>query len=230
MEKFTEHQLHENFAKLRGVVDYYCPELQPVLATFKYGDRPLGGAPEATCESGSKFAGFLDAPAGKGMHHPYAGGLVEHLLEMIDIASSLWDGKDLVSCRFDDAVRVIVLHDLHKAYRTFRYVSLASAGAVVLGFDYAEHVSNEQLTPNQKTLWMLATAAADATASIVGNMAIMNALFSSEGGYAKDAPREQSVLAKLCYLCDELSVVQNRNEYLARPISTRARPASYFQM
>lgn len=209
----TQHnKLEGNFAVLRNYVGQYAPFLLPVLDYYKY-DK-------------DSTAGLLTAPAGKSMHHAYVGGLVVHLNEMIAIAFGLRGTLRLHgTVSATDFVTVIVLHDLHKAYKTFKFVPDTDS------FEYVTHLTNDQMTNNQKSLWMLTQCPefdnSVGLQAIFGNIDILNALHSSEGGYAKNAPKEQSILAKFCYLCDEASVLKDRDR-LDRDRSIRDRSAEYF--
>ena len=155
--------------------------------------------------------GLLDAPAGKGMHHAYLGGLVVHLLEMIRMSSLLKPviyNQVLFSCstvnsqdrtymvepclQDADILRVILLHDLHKAVGTFTVVDDKLA--------YAKNPQNDYLTVNMQSLCI-----AGRHFNYLTNKKVIHALECSEGGWAKNPPRSVTPLAKFCYLLDEMS-------------------------
>lgn len=176
--------------------------------------------------SGTKWLGLQDAPAGKGQHHAYLGGLVVHLLEMIELAKPLIEivnstaVSSLVSrLDFDetpvepakvyeaDAVRVILMHDLHKAYQTFQLDN----GRL----QYIKDTQSAMMSNNAMSLFLITKYGLDYAA----NPMLMNALECSEGGWAKNHPYFCAPLAKLCYLLDELSanVVSKVVEHKRRP-------------
>ena len=165
---------------------------------------------DSILKDGSLTLGLMDAPAGKGMHHAYLGGLVVHLLEMIRLAALI---KPVIfnqvsfSCgmlrgeppcqagdylSMDDVLRVILLHDLHKAEGTF----VVADGKLA----YAKNSALNYLTTNMQSL-----SIAGRHFNYLTNKNVLNALESSEGGWAKNPPRSVTPLAKFCYLLDEMS-------------------------
>jgi len=149
---------------------------------------------------GKIYAGALHAPAGKGNHHAYPGGWLDHALEMWQVykmwqKSGLLD-KDQIFCESERVFKGIILHDLHKTLYEFYYTE-TEAGTV--SFDYGNHSFKNLITNNFQSLYI---------ANIFGiqlDPLDLNCLTCSEGGYAKDPPKFQSVLAKLVYLLDEIS-------------------------
>lgn len=157
--------------------------------------------------------GFLNAPAGKAQHHAYQGGLVVHLLEMLDIAKSLLPivtlagthtlgktslaGVEVSYCTVDETltwenvVRVVLLHDLHKAFQTFSP-----------SLEYIKDSFSSLTTVNMQSL-MLVNRFGNYSYTL--HPVVVNALEHSEGGWAKNPPYFLTPLAKFCYVLDELS-------------------------
>lgn len=175
--------------------------------------------------------GFKEAPAAKGNHHNFRGGLVHHLLEMW----SFWE-KVRPMTEFEDYItdervlKAIIYHDLHKAYRTFGTpstevnISDLEAWAVT----YVNDPTDMLMSSDIKSIWMLSMH------GIHLDPEQMNALLNAEGGYAKVKTKWVSSLSKLCYTLDELSgnvkarvekrtVLDLRN---AEPLKTNPEPSN----
>ena len=146
-----------------------------------------------------RYAGFKNAPAGKGVHHAYRGGLVEHLLEMLSLDSVLRSHTANSSNDQSLVYAGVVLHDLQKAYKRFSF-----DGATPI---YSNDPLHSMLTQNQVTLWMLNSIGLSVT-----SVELLNIIYNSEGGYAKNPPTWCSDVAKYVYILDELSV-----NLIARP-------------
>lgn len=141
--------------------------------------------------------GFERAPAAKGNHHAYEGGLTQHLLEMWStwlVWSSHWDIKDPLFVSDDLVLRAIINHDLHKSHRTFGLVNEDPWEV-----RYVDDLTDMLMTSDVKTMWMLNEF------NIPMDARLYNALIQAEGGYSKIVPKWGSVLAKICYLLDEWS-------------------------
>lgn len=153
-----------------------------------------GLAPDVTFES-QVFAGFRCAPAAKGYHHAYLGGLVAHYLEMWYFWDKLRASVDRDLLLTDrNVLQGIIMHDLHKGWTTYVYDK-----EIESGFNYGKHPSSSMLTDDQKSVYILTKA------GIVPDLLMLNVLFNSEGGWAKSPPRWSSTLAKMVYILDELS-------------------------
>lgn len=153
------------------------------------------------------YLGMRDAPASKGFHHAYKGGLVQHYLEMLSAWETLggWIVKQLgdVSKPVEEqpfdfthwmVLQGVVFHDLHKAHLTY-----VEDPASPSGLNYGNHASDLALTADQKTCYLLSKHGIQPT------WQVLNALYNSEGGYAKNPPKTASSFAKLLYVLDELS-------------------------
>jgi 3'-5' exoribonuclease len=96
------------FAELEGfVASVAVPHLKALLAAF-FADAEVVGA-------------FKRAPAAKGFHHVYIGGLLEHTLSVVrllDVASRHYEGVDR-----DLLLAGGILHDIGKI-REYRYEGL----------------------------------------------------------------------------------------------------------
>lgn len=143
---------------------------------------------------GVTYLGFERAPAAKGVHHAFIGGLCQHYLEMY----RWWEYQRnwLVNENItgDRILAGIILHDLHKAWATF-----IEDPASPSGLNYGKHPSDRLMTNNQKTMYLIQNQ------GIHLDMLQMNALWNSEGGWAEDSPKSCSSLAKALYLLDEWS-------------------------
>lgn len=158
-------------------------------------------APDRVTSEGT-LLGARNAPAGKGNHHAFRGGLVQHMLEMWDCwqtmkpffqhqAGESWDSEHLSDERI---LRCILNHDLHKAWKTFKLVTDDPWEVV-----YSEDPSEKLMTWDTKTMFLLLEH------SIPMDELQMNALLWSSGGWSEIKPKWQSVLAKAAYLLDEAS-------------------------
>lgn len=151
--------------------------------------------------------GLIRAPAAKGNHHDREGGLVEHLLEMWSVYSILRTAyPQLDQPPHITPARVltaIICHDLHKGYRTFKLIAPEGKPTWERGdpwkADYAQDPSDQLTTSDVKTMALLARH------GIALDDEQLNALCWAEGGWSKIQPKWTSVLAKLCYMLDEMS-------------------------
>ena len=186
----TPEQMESNWTALMRMLPI---NLHPLFEMYK--DSRL-------LEDGDKHVrvfGLYDAPAGKGVHHAYQGGLVEHLLEMkyyLDLfANSCLDtpqGLDM-QAMYEGAF----LHDLHKGFMHFYE---KEDGTI----DYWNSAWSAFMTPDQKTYAMLMEVGTKITSKV---QHIVN---NSQGGWAENPSKEATVEAKLVYLADELSVCNSR--------------------
>jgi hypothetical protein len=151
------------------------------------------------------YLGFKNAPAGKGNHHAYIGGLVMHLIEMwgfwLTLKPQLPSDDPLLTD--SNVMQAIILHDLHKAQTTFicnRKLPLENGEeSKDYILEYGKHPSSSLLTNDQKSLYIATKH------NIILDIYQWNSLFNSEGGYAKSPPKFSTSLAKLVYTLDELS-------------------------
>lgn len=141
--------------------------------------------------------GMKRAPAARGNHHDFEGGLVYYLLEMWETWKN-WKGNfDLIQGDYINDNRVlqgILNHDIHKAYRYYRLRS-EHPWEVEFALDESDKMVIENVKSIQVLNWH----------GIILDDQQMNALLWSEGGFSKTQPRTCSVLAKLLYLLDEFS-------------------------
>lgn len=201
----NEAQIDSNFESLCDLVQTVCGP--------GWLSMVLNLGPNTEFE-GVTFFGLKQAPAAKGNHHAYLGGLVEHLLEMWNTyrqldCSVLYNDPLLTDTR---VLKGIVSHDLHKAWCTF-----VQDLKVDSGLNYGVHPSNSLLKKDQKSVYILSQA------NIQLDLIDMNCLFCSEGGWADSHPKWSTTLAKLVYLLDEMSgnvkarSLQGNNIDLRRP-------------
>ena len=126
----------ENFKKLKDFVETVLGEEGITWGSLFESLKDAG-----VLADGNSWLGLRDAPAGKFQHHAYLGGLVVHMLEMLELAEpiielvsyscastyatrvegSTQNGLDL-KVDLKDVVRVVLLHDLHKAHRTYVHI------------------------------------------------------------------------------------------------------------
>lgn len=141
--------------------------------------------------SDGRTACFDEAPAGKGQHHAYAGGLVVHLLEMWNFWLLLKPSFSASKIINDKTVLAgILAHDLHKANKMYvvsdEGVTYAETGEACL---VSAAQANVALIPAEER----------------GNLLLLNIISHAEGGWAKDPAKWATSLSKLVYVLDELS-------------------------
>lgn len=169
-----------------------CDTVAPVLG-YRWHNMVYALGPD-TLYDGITYFGLEKAPAAKGNHHHYLGGLVAHVLEMWDIHNNLAGPVGADSRLPDDRVLAgILLHDLHKAWCHF-----VQDASVPSGFNYGKHPSSNLMTPDQKTVYI-------ASKYVQLDIVQLNAVYHSEGGWAASPPRWSTPLSKYVYLLDELS-------------------------
>lgn len=183
--------LDQNWARLRDWVGLTLPKPEALL----YHDL-LDSLRDDLCEGGvRKLLGFRRAPAAQGNHHAYEGGLVAHLLEMWSLWLKLRDQFQSPPHVTDERVlKAIILHDLHKAHRTYELLETDPWRVT-----YCNDDTDMLMTSDVKSLWLAQRA------GICLDPEQINALLWAEGGFSKVKPQWCSVLAKVCYTLDELS-------------------------
>jgi len=189
--------IHDNWKSLKYLAKVHCAQYLPVLIGLE-ADITVHGNPI------KHYLGFKRAPAAKRNHHPYEGGLVQHLLEMWEFWCSIRTGHQLFLSYQSGAIlsdtRVltgILNHDLHKAYLYYELMDTIPVGGWLV--ERRTHLSCALLTDNAKTIDILMRF------RIALDETDLNCLIYSEGGWAKDPPVECTPLAKLVYLLDEFS-------------------------
>jgi 3'-5' exoribonuclease len=142
----SKHDPEEMFAALRALLDSMKHPAAKALAQVYLGDEHLMSA-------------FKRAPAAKSMHHAYLGGLLEHTLSLMRLASVVCPLYPKISS--DIVMLGLFLHDLGKTRelvydRTFSYSDRGELighivdGAIML-HDKAQQVMREtgqRLPPN----------------------------------------------------------------------------------
>jgi hypothetical protein len=146
-------------------------------------------------EGETTLLGWRRAPAAKGNHHAHEGGLVEHLLEMWSFWADIQDRAYSPSYVTPERIwKGILLHDVHKAHRTFKLLSTDPWEV-----DYAHDLTDQLLPETAKNLWLANQA------GLRLDLEQTHALILAHGGYSELKPKQQSVLAKTLYLLDEFS-------------------------
>ncbi|MBI3961141.1 MAG: hypothetical protein HY335_00175 [Deinococcus sp.] len=186
--------LEANFRRLVR----YLRQIQPrelakqlmVLAFELKDDAPDGS-----------WVGLKRAPAGRRMHHNREGGLVQHILQMIEFALMIYHDnpqpfKGVV--RPSDLIIACFLHDLHKARACFREDPAGRAKGTP--FEYLPDVG-KQLPNDVMTLWLVNQAGIKLTQDQI------NAVILAEGGYSLYRHQERSKLAVLVSMADEYSAL-----------------------
>lgn len=144
------------------------------------------------------YLGFKRAPAAKGNHHAYEGGLVQHYLEMWKLGRALLKmHPELVNDYVNEqrVLKAVINHDLHKAWMTYL---LASTSPWQTEYEKKRGQGN-LLTETGQSLSLLMRA------GVKVDDEQMNALYWAEGGFATEKPKGRSVLSVFCYLLDEFS-------------------------
>lgn len=192
--------LEANWEALNKLVESYSDQKGQygyLLANLRLDKEGLDG----------RWLGFKRAPAAKGNHHAFEGGLVFHLLEMWDLWLKLRPGvhkEPEVSDR--RILHAIINHDIHKAYRTYllgRYVinGIEDVDQTNRNWSvqYGDDRSDQLMPKDIKSIWLLTNC------GVKLDDEQMNALMWAEGGFSDLQPKACSVLAKVAYLLDELS-------------------------
>lgn len=187
--------LEANFQRLQNIV-------RQELLSYQDWTRMLETLQQDRVYGDKIYAGAMCAPAGKGNHHYWRGGWVEHVLEMWDIYNKWCDcgmlDRRTIFCESYRVLKIIIAHDLHKTFLEFIYKSDVKEGDDYL-FDYGDYPYKKLLTPDLCSLHILNQF------NIKFDAVEMNALANSEGGWCKNPTKFTSVLAKLVYLTDEMS-------------------------
>ena len=152
----------------------------------------LKGLADDVTDFEGRFLGMRNAPASRSRHHAFRGGLVKHLLEMWKLYCCLKSSVVLFSD--SQVLQGIIHHDLHKAYKTY-YLVAPSPWKV----EYAGEASDQLLSNNMKTLWLLNSHGIQLT------MEDFHILGWSEGGWAEMKTSRRSPAATLVYCLDDLS-------------------------
>lgn len=200
-------QIVNNFLNLRSL----CVDMDAAL-----GDVLDFYRSDLMDSSGKRVLGFQTAPAGKSIHHAYEGGLVVHILEMLEHINNFCVRWPSLSYR--NMFIGAVLHDLHKGFCHYHVSDK--------GIEYYTHYYTRLMTPNQKTLAMISGSVPNAPLYHI-TADILHIISHSEGGWAENPPKEASIEAKLVYLADELSVVESRLAD-SRPLSIYDRTSDFF--
>jgi len=108
----------ENLRKLLAYLEF----IEDIEIRNKYSKMILSLINDNTNSSGERTVGLLEAPAGRKNHHAYSGGLLSHIIQMIEICFTIYHYKIFPFhgvLNKGDIVIGCVIHDLHKAYQTF---------------------------------------------------------------------------------------------------------------
>lgn len=213
-KKPTKGDLDGNWQELWETTMTYLPDVDD---RHRYGGLLSYLKDDRTASDGRLFLGMRRAPAAKGNHHAFEGGLVYHLLEMWTFWVKLREGF-LNPPWITDAkiMRGIVNHDIHKAYMTYVLCNPQDPTAP-WAVAYGKDDSDQLLGDTAKSFYLLGKA------GIHLDPLELNALILSHGGWSELKPWSTSVLAKLLYLLDELSGnVMGRID--ARTFVDRGRP------
>jgi hypothetical protein len=157
--------------------------------------------PDHLDKDGRLYLGLRRAPAAKANHHAYEGGLLAHLIEMWRLhkqvlGPNLLGVKELELAQITDGrvLTAILSHDLHKGIRTYIWRD-ESMWRVERGNDDSDGF----MTHEMKSIAFLMSH------HIILDEIQMNAFCWAEGGFSTIKPKYTSILAKYCYILDELS-------------------------
>lgn len=192
-----EQQILED--RLNDLLELIERVMNPELAG-QYVDLVLQFSGDQVVD-GVTYLGMQRAPAARGNHHAFEGGLVFHLTEMWRVWVVLRTSfPEMVLPPYVTDERVlcaIINHDLHKADRCYIQVQTADGSWKV---EYGKHVSDRLTNATLHSVWMLNQA------GIHPDIEQLHALGLAQGSWSDQTGiREASVLAKLCYLLDESS-------------------------
>jgi hypothetical protein len=165
----TAQRLRENWEKLKGLAAGNLPS--PAAESFL---RLLDTLKEDQPNEHKHYLGFYRAPAARRNHHAFEGGLVQHLLEMWSLWEQLKPQLSAPPFISDERVlKAIILHDLHKAYRTYELMS-SDSWEVRHGDDETDMLMGTDV----KSLWLAQRA------GITLDPEQINALLWAEGGFS----------------------------------------------
>lgn len=194
----TEGDIEGNWLTLNRLVEEHLGQEDRLI----YTNLLLGLQEDYVVDAENILLGMKRAPAAKGNHHAFEGGLVYHLLEMWCIWERLADlldqfDVDVTNEHLNDSriLRAIINHDLHKGHRCFKLVSTSPWQTEYAKGDFTQ----ELLTNDTKSLWLLQRA------GVVLDEEQLNMLIQAEGGYSPIRPYWTTIAAKVAYMLDELS-------------------------
>lgn len=191
--------LQGNWDKLMSLTDQVISEDDPTGDDTQLHLALLDSIKRDVELENKLLAGHFRAPAAKGNHHAFEGGLNFHLLEMWQCYMAqrdYWGDAVLFESNITDArvLKAILYHDIHKAFRTFEIVDADEWHCV-----YCNDYTDKLMGSDVKSLWIINSV------GIQLDPEQINALLNAEGGYAKIKTDWQSSLSKLCYTLDEMS-------------------------
>jgi len=151
------------------------------------------------------YCGLMHAPAAKGYHHNYIGGLVKHLIEMFDAWKFCikpyflnylnWSEATLELNNLTDSnvLKLILMHDLHKAHLTFYWSEEKKA------FQYGNNAFTQTLSTDSQSISILTKH------SVALDPVLLAAHSQAEGGWSKNPGKVTTALSKVVYMLDEFS-------------------------
>lgn len=198
--QLTESELQLQFGQLIDLVSQTLPhskacEYNAMLQSLKRD--PIDNT------DAFYLLGMLRAPAAKGNHHAFEGGMVYHYLEMWEA----WLGMRGGVVGRDEQVtdeRIlcgIINHDLHKAWRTYQLLS-REPWMCQYAADWTDKLLEISLRAPDgviKSLYILQRN------RVSLDEIDYNVILNAGGGFSRTQTYWCSVVAKLCYLLDELS-------------------------
>lgn len=183
--------LEGNWNRLRALITYnLVGEAQQANLRMTYGLL------QDQVDKQGTWLGLKRAPAAKGNHHAFEGGLIYHMLEMWQVYQHMKAilPQEIKQISEERVLQAILLHDVHKAYKTY-LLKRQEPWEV----DYGNDDTDMLMTSDVKSMWIAMEYRVPLDPEQI------NALLWAEGGFAKIKPRWTTVLAKLCYLLDEMS-------------------------
>ena len=107
-----------NFYKLMKYLEY----IEDKELMLKFKNMLISLIPGTVNKSGERTVGILEAPAGRKKHHAYSGGLLSHIIQMIEISFTIYHYKTYPFHNVlnkGDIVIGCIIHDLYKARECF---------------------------------------------------------------------------------------------------------------
>ncbi|TRZ81169.1 hypothetical protein D4R86_03040 [bacterium] len=143
---------------------------------------------------GDECVRLLEAPAGRRKHHSYSGGLLNHIVQMINISFVIYGQNTSPFHRILNKGDIVIgcfIHDLHKAINTFVRDDKNNNAS----FRYTH--PNKYLTNDMQSLLILMDYGIELTEDH------LNCLFMAEGGFSDLADKlESSKLAVIVSMAD----------------------------
>jgi len=187
-----------NFIKLYQYLELIIDKV--VRESYKYMILDLFKR-EARLPSGEVSVGLIEAPAGRRNHHAYSGGLLSHIIQMIEICFTIYHYKSYPYHGVIDKGDIVIgclIHDLHKAIGTF----VRDFEKKTPPFRYSSSVNKKMMPDDINSISILSDY------KISPKIEHINAIIGAEGHYSMNFKEvERGKLAALISMADTYSSI-----------------------